>query len=77
MSARTKVSDKPTARRPEPWWTKFVLALVKLWLAFALAVLTLLLSRQGSSSYGPDGLNDPGVPVNETVPEQDLTSTPP
>jgi hypothetical protein len=49
MSGRSKSS----ASRPEPWWAKFVLALLKLLLAFALAVLTLILSsarRQGGSA---------------------------
>ena len=41
MPARTKAH----ALAPEPWWAKFVLALLKLLLAFALAVLTLLLTR--------------------------------
>lgn len=39
-------SKHPTATLPpEPWWARFVLALLKLLLAFALAVLTLLLTR--------------------------------
>jgi hypothetical protein len=41
MPARTPA---PTLA-PAPWWAKFVLAMLKLLLAFALAVLTLLLSR--------------------------------
>jgi hypothetical protein len=41
MPARAK---QPTLA-PEPWWAKWVLALLKLLLAFALAVLSLLLTR--------------------------------
>ena len=41
MPGRTKTATLAA----EPWWAKFVLALLKLLLAFALAVLTLLLTR--------------------------------
>ena len=39
------------ALAPEPWWARVVLALLKLLLAFALAVLTLLLLSRARHDF--------------------------
>ena len=58
MYVRAKTRPLP----PEPWWAKFVLALLKLLLAFALAVLTLLLTRARHESP----LTEPGAVQRRT-----------
>ena len=64
---------KTSSVRPEPWWAKYMLAMVKMVLAFALAVLTLVFAQPRKTASAPAPL---ALPPQEQPPGEDQHSAP-